>query len=187
MNVQTAGLDVDGVLADLFTPWTDWLSERHGVAFGVEDWLSWSEPELRAMKGWRDFLTADVYDVVDPYPGAVEAVSRLRDSGVSIEYITVIAGGAEQEKLDWLKGHGFFQNGDVYHPLPIAEDHTHGPKDHDVDVLIDDGFHNVVEAEVPAILISRPWNMHEPWGLRAEDMAHAVDMILHEDRYAYVW
>ena len=180
MRYDIVGVDVDEVLANLHEPWTLWLEERHGIT--DIDWSDWHIDRSTGL-GSRvfDFITPDIYldDTVVPYPDAYLAMDRLRDAGATIWYTTSCIRGTEEAKLEWLKGYGIWQEGDVYKP---GRDKAYPA----LDLLIDDRYKNVKDAACPAILISREWNEKYSWYWRADDVSHAVDQAIEEDKYAFL-
>lgn len=173
------GVDVDEVLANLHDPWTTWIEERHGIS---ADWSDWHIDRTTGLGGKVfSFINSDIYTdgTVEPYPEAHGALARLREHGYTIWFTTSCINNTEEAKLDWLKGYGLWTPDDLYVP---GRDKRHPS----LRYLIDDRFRNCADALCPAILINREWNQKHPWYWRADDVAHAVDMILDEDKYTFL-
>lgn len=142
--------DVDGVLADLDTEWyrrynrdyNDNLTRERVTGWNVSEFVK-PECGLRVL----DYLSdPDLYAQVQPIPGAVEGIHRLRAAGHEVFFVTACTFGMVDQKAQWLRRWGF--------SAATAADAYRLPKDlvvvyekHRVlaDLLIDDGPHNIMQ------------------------------------------
>jgi 5'-nucleotidase len=152
-------LDVDEVLADLYTAWLN----RYNAAYSddlcpcdMDGWDMVSQVKPECGERIYDFLTPDIYDEVKPFHGALETVTKLREQG---RVIFVTAGNPEA-KLQWLRKHGFLPQG-----------HLTGDKDYfackdksliRADVLFDDYNVNVNTFPGWAFLVTHFHNQKTP-------------------------
>lgn len=170
MRPLTLGLDVDEVLGDLHTPWIIWGNARFGTKIKPEDFRTWNDPINWWSLQCREFLKPHIYDLdrIQPFPLAAAAVQQLREDGHSIRFVT---SNPDKEtaraKYHWLVRHGFANSMDEYLPM---EDKSRSP----VDVLVDDGLHNVTSFRGRAILVSRWHNLHSKW--RGERIWHVAEL-----------
>ena len=151
MRKLTVGLDVDEVLIQLHQPWLDWGNREFGTQYRY--FTHWAAPETYwGSRAW-DFLTPALYEgpSLQPYPHALLGVDTLRAQGHDIRYVTACS-----FNKPWLQRYGFLRGDDEYVPL---RDKSQAP----VDLLVDDGIHNVRDFQGWSILVTRPHNMPEPW------------------------
>ncbi len=173
-------VDVDDTVADLLTPWLRRYNERfpdEAVYKTPEDVGSWNlvdaMPEHHRDPFWA-MLDPSIYnrDEVQPIPGALEAVQRLRTMG-RVVFVTSCVGftASVNAKFHWLVRHGF---------LPDAKRHG-GQQDFvpmidksliKANFLIDDGPHNIQrfqgglrEDGRAGILIEHPHNWSQRSGM----------------------
>ena len=170
MTPLRLGLDVDEVLGDLHTPWIRWGNSLFGTKVQPEDFRTWNDPINWWGQQCRDFLKPYIYDLdrVQPFPLASMAVDQLRTQGYDIRFVTSNPDKETSDaKFRWLKRHYFVKNRTEYFPM---EDKSQAP----VDVLVDDGIHNLRSFEGRAILVSRWHNLHSKW--RGERIWHVAEL-----------
>jgi 5'(3')-deoxyribonucleotidase len=169
------GIDVDDTIAELSEPWINWINTRFGYRLnpkrGFSQWSIEKIPQIADLgDSLFEFLHPSIYDenVVKPIPGAFMALNILRRLGASIRFVTSCVRNTEQAKRSWLLRHGFMQlfNGEF---VPMS-DKSKAP----VDVLVDDGFHNVKSFHGHGILVSRPHNCRFAWHTR---IGHLNDLV----------
>jgi hypothetical protein len=73
------GIDFDSTIARIDLPWLARLNALRGASYRPEDWVDWNLSFLAEADRdvFLSLLTPDLYDVVEPYPGAAEAIHRL--------------------------------------------------------------------------------------------------------------
>ena len=165
---ERLGFDVDEVVARLHEPWIRWCNRVFGTTLDpLGGFPSWDFPVEVFGKGVYDFLHPLIYDcnIVEPYFAARTVVDIMRAAGHQIAWVTSCVNHTEDAKLRWLKAYHFFKEGDLWVP---GGDKSTAP----VDVLIDDGIHNVESFPGRAILVERPHNVRNAWsGERITDLA----------------
>jgi 5'-nucleotidase len=173
MRSLRIGIDVDEVVASLHQPWIEAYNRTYNDRMTVEDITDWDIQHLvKPECGSKifDLLGPHMYeqDLVQPIPGANLTIKALRRLGHRISYVTSCTAGTMQAKIGWLFRHGFLvADTDVFLP---GKDKSNAP----VDVLIDDGWHNVQSFNGPAILVNRP---HNRSALYLARISHLVDFI----------
>lgn len=179
----TIAVDVDEVCADLLGEWlrrinrdfqyvNDYVVEREHVT----EWdMSGHVPE--GENAYSYLQDADLYDCVQPIPGALQAVEALRAAGHRVIFVTSCTQKQYDAKERWLVRHGFLPEAYTHKDLVLTSDKSLIR----ADVLIDDGPHNL-EAFTGAtaglgICIDKPHN-REAWnGWRAINLVDAVRLI----------
>lgn len=179
------GLDVDDVLLDLMPRWLHEYNEKWDDNLEPADITGWDffkfvRPECG--KRIYDFLQPEMYQHVNPVPGAADFVQAVRDLGHTPRYITAcgdpkrttIHRAFATAKWDRLKELGIAKDGELLLPGP---DKSRAP----VDILIDDRIKNVAEFRNGlGVLFTQPWNRTSHL-TRARSFGDALDLI---DRYA---
>ena len=155
------GIDIDETIAQHHEVWLD----RYNTAFG--DWLKphhitdWDIDRFVKPACSKDrlfsFLTPDMYEVVEPYPGAVLAVELLRQMGHTVMFVSSCGPKNESAaaKTAWLFRHGFLRTEHPVDSLLGTQDKSKAP----VDVLVDDHIGNLANFPGDRILINRPHNV----------------------------
>lgn len=168
--LAVVAVDVDGVCADLMTVWL----QRYNKEFNdtltpdqITDWDISRFVKVHARTRIHELLhDRSLYDEVQPYPGAVEAVMALRALQCRVVFATTAASGHAGAKLHWLEHHGFLRSNHPYpHPdyIEITDKALL-----DVDVLIDDRWTTVREfrtrgsSEKRGLLMRSPANAWLP-------------------------
>lgn len=170
------GIDVDGVLADLMTPWLNRcnaaLREKYKDASGVVPAMDWSPDDLDRWDFWNQvgipeadvwaMFTPDIYQDVKPFAGALKAINAVREQGHEIVYITSCQNIGEFEaKTDWIRRHDFYVKGDW--AIPVGKPFWYKTKadvadGEGVEWLVDDSVEHVEAWPKYALLVSQPHN-----------------------------
>lgn len=163
------GIDVDDVLF----PWFDKAHaacERAGVTNGVTPakWACYEDYGI-SLEQWLEVMEAATLDGTlytgDPYPGAIEALTSLREAGHSLHIITargffVHGDLIRRHTIEWLRDY------DVPHDtLTFAKDKTLIR----TDAFVDDSWKNVsdlVAAGIPTWMVDAPHNQHDEYHQR---------------------
>lgn len=150
----TVGFDVDDVCLDLIGEWLRRYNLAWGDSLRPEDIKSWmisshTKPEcgLKILELLRE---PDLYDCVQPIAGALEMVEEVREFA-DIMFVTSCEDVTMESKYRNLKRNSFIRGMDEY--APIRKKHKVM-----VDVLVDDGMHNVDAFPGKSILVTRPHN-----------------------------
>ena len=90
--IDRAGVDVDGVLADLLGPLFEFFNARYGTAYAVSHMTGWDitdlVPDGDEAGFWADFgREVRVHDRLEAYPGAVEGMRELA-KGAEVYVVT---------------------------------------------------------------------------------------------------
>lgn len=96
----------------------------------------------------------DLYDHIQPFPGALEAVELLRRNGHRVVFASSCIRGSYDAKAECLVRHGFLPD------TKFLKD-FYGASDKSLiraDVLVDDGVHNLETFKRWKILVTRPHN-----------------------------
>lgn len=165
------GIDVDEVLANLHDPWVEWGNKKFGTSYTHFD--HWNAPTDWWANGAYEFLRPDIYerDIVLPVQGAVEAVAEIRAKSKLVRFVTSCNRdlAVEVAKCNWLARHGFLLHEDEFVP---RVNKSNAP----VDVLADDGYHNVETFKGRGVLVSASHNLHQAW---PERIPHISELINH--------
>lgn len=153
------GLDMDGVLCDLVTPWLAAYNEKYSDSLKLEDIKRFDLHEFARQdvgKKIYQFLRKEIYDTALPIPGAVEGVETLLEWGHRVVVVTAASSGDFiSGKYRWLKYHfPMLTKQDIV----IVKDKSLAH----VGMLVDDYEKNLVNFHSHKILFGQPWNQHVP-------------------------
>lgn len=153
-------VDVDGVIADLQTPWLRRINEEFGCSVQVDDILGWSmsdylPKEAQGEACYKHLRDLNLYDEVHPYEEAQEGIELLRNAGWIPVFVTSSTAEGAYGKIRWLREHGFsVSQKHIPDDVIIAHRKSYVLPD---TPLVDDGLHNIEQVNRD-ILIDRPWN-----------------------------
>jgi hypothetical protein len=152
-------IDVDSTLHHYWDQLEGIARRRFGVSLPYEDQHTWGitalEPDqLRACV--EETHTEELVLAAEPYPGAVETVTRWHEEGHWIHVTSHRAGQAHAATARWLERVGF-----PYDDLHCSYDKVTRCVELGIDVLVDDSPVNLERARevgiVPATIV-HPWN-----------------------------
>ncbi len=147
---------MDDVLENLSVSWIRYLNEKYGLSVDPEEVTDWDIasffPSLTREQVFSALRDGKLWDAVEPTEDAPEAMQRLLADGHTIYIVTAThydTAGVKFPKalfrwypfLDW-------QHVIVTYNKQMIRG----------DVLIDDGFHNLVGGTWHKILMDRPYN-----------------------------
>jgi 5'-nucleotidase len=173
--------DVDGVVADLMTPWLRWYNweidgNKSADVLLMEQITQWDMHKIvHPSVGEKiyDFLQLpDAYDRVEPIDGALEGVNRLREMGHRVVFVTSTNVYQNGAKLKWLERHGFLELKNGF----LSPDYVE-MKDKSLiraDVMIDDYPKNLEGFFGSQLLFTQPWNQDESRFNRRDDWKGVV-------------
>lgn len=175
------GVDID----DVIFPWyarAHQLCVKAGITNGVSP-TTWSPHEEYGctLQDWLDVMECGTLDDTlysgAPYPGAIDALWRLRGAGHSIHLVTargffVLGRMIREQTINWLDDYGV-----PHDTLTFTKDKTIVR----ADVFVDDSAKNVAElvaAGMSTWMVNQPHNataIHSP---RVNHVSEFVDAIL---------
>jgi len=153
----TIAFDIDGVLADVHTPWLKKYNEDYNDDLDIYDIKQWEISKI-VKKECGDkilgYLNASIYEETPPIDGALEAVNIAREFGrvifatqVNFDNCTGLAG----VKYTWLKKHGFdpgYKNYIECNDKGLIR----------AAMLIDDYEKNLYAFDGIRVIVTQPWN-----------------------------
>ena len=155
--MKTIAFDMDGVLADLITPWLAWNNEKFSDDLTYENLRMMKvSQQARAGKLVNDFLyLKDTYEQVHPYQGMLELVREIKESGLARPIIATKAshnGNMVEGKVKWLERHAPFLDKDDF---TFIQDKSLIR----ADILIDDDPRNLETFPDDKVLVMHPYNI----------------------------
>lgn len=172
MKDITAGIDNDGVMFDLITPWLcgyniDWKDNLTPSQILEWDIHKFVKPEC-GMKIYDYLEDPKIYDKVLPVRGALEGIRALREMGYKILFVTHSTKGHAGRKYVLLKDFGMILDDSEYME---AEDKSHAPCDY----LLDDYTYNVSSFKSgTGVLFTAPYNKMSIHAPRVNDWSDAI-------------
>jgi 5'-nucleotidase len=180
-------IDMDGVTADLLTPWIQWINEnfqdnqlnRHTLEaagvhpgklghFKVTDITQWDTGKATGLgpEVFKFFETPGMFASLEPIPHAVEVLEALHKEGHEIHFVTASSTGHE-DKLAWVRKHTPFI-------MPNRVQFVQEKHIVDGDVLFDDRPDTIERASSDRFLDSkkpRPVIMDAPYNRKVKQLA----------------
>lgn len=158
------GIDLDGVVANFTKGWIDFYNRDFDAALDIAQATTWDGlteithfEDMDQFWEWSSALDGrSLFWHLEPFPGAVDALTELDAAGHDIVIVTAKPAFAVDDTYEWIESRG----------IPAAEIHILEEKWRvDCDVYLDDGPH-----VLPALLAHRPdrvicryvrpWNTH---------------------------
>ncbi len=156
MGQPTIAVDMDGVLLEYNREKVIPALQAAGYDITYEDVTEFAYESLLGPQAGAIALgvinSPDIYDGIDPEPGAMEGLQKLRDLGYRVIIVTHSLPKMATAKIEWLHRHGI-EDRDIVMMRDKRMVHA--------DVLIDDAVHNVepwLTTGRPAVLVDKPWN-----------------------------
>jgi len=151
------GIDLDSTVARIDSPWLARLNALRGTSYRPEDWSDWNLSFLATddRNVFLSLLTPDLYEEVEPYPGAADAIRRL-SSHEPVELVCVTTNPEIDSadftlaKKQWLRKH----IPELADALIVARNKS----GLGLDVLVDDAPHHCQSDDYIPVLVERPWN-----------------------------
>lgn len=191
-------LDIMVDVDDVVVPWYETIDGHLLDSWGprVRDhrpWSMWEDWDGRSREQWEDIVVqatlSGLYTNTDPFPGAVEAINRLRWYGHRVHIVTARGFMANGENIRrWT--HEYLANFGIGHDsVTFAKDKVAAQQDLGLtyDWAIDDGLHNfeaLTEAEVNVWLQDAPHNRHFETDFRVSSLWEFANRVLHTTAYA---
>ena len=158
--------DVDGVLADLVTPWLAIYNKDYNDNITSEDLKDWDIHQFLKPKcglKFYDYIEdLRLYDKVKPYTDdAQQTVNKIREDGHRVIYVTTSTLGASGAKFRWLMKWGFIDGNGMDDYVEATDKNLIK-----AGILIDDRYDNTQKwynAGMLPVLFKQPWNeKHSP-------------------------
>lgn len=159
----TIGVDIDEVCADLLTACCNFYNLWHRPVEKLpllpEDLKGWDLNPVFG-PGWQQWLTEPTFysHCVLPVQGARRGIYELLAAGHRVVYVTSCVPGTADAKQRWLKKWGFLTDANYCRDYIAAADKSLIG----VDVLFDDGVHNVDAFPGRAFLVNHWHNAETP-------------------------
>jgi uncharacterized HAD superfamily protein len=163
-------IDIDSTLHPYWDQLAAVARERFGIELPYDDQATWAihrlEPEqLRACV--VETHSPEHVLAAEPYPGAVEVITKWHEDGHFIHITSHRATDAHPHTSEWLANIGL-PHDDLY----CSNDKISRCLELKIDVLIDDSPVNLakaVEVGITAATLEHPWNRDVPDVIRAPD------------------
>ena len=149
-------IDMDDTIERLLEHWVDLVNEKYERNVTCEDVVEWDVskafPGLTHREAYEVLLDDEIWKGVEPIPGAAEAMKRFQERGHRVLLVTASPFESIRGKMEYLlQSHFPFLTWDDV----IVTRHKQLIRG---DVLIDDGFHNLLDGEYRKILVDAPYN-----------------------------
>ena len=166
-------VDVDGVLADIHTPWLARYNKDYNDDFTIQDIKSWGIEKYVKKECGKKILgylgDPSLYEDTLPVLDSRYGVNILRNVGFRVVFVTD-ASFNPNLKMKWLQKWNFLTDTKDYYEAVdkslIAADY-----------LIDDRKENVQSAYGKGIIFSQPWNRTLRGYFRLDSWAGVVNLL----------
>lgn len=174
------GIDLDSVLNELETPWLKWIQENLKPDFTLQDWNVWAVQDLLGPRVFEYLDLPGTFRNLPIVEGAQRGIQALKGAGHELFVVTAcvdspVLGHIIQDKLDWLKEH--FPQIPHHNVMFTSQKHLV-----DVELLIDDGPHNILAFPRRGIIFDKPWNQDIAHAPRAFSWEGVVELVSNPDR-----
>lgn len=150
---KTIALDFDDVVGDLVKTWLELYNRDHNDSLKEEDIKDWNIGSYTKIGNeMYDYLkNPTLYDSVLPVTGASWGISKLRQFGFRIVFVTNSVLEQSGNKYRWLE---------KYNLISERRDYVEAADKSLIlcDWLIDDNIENVVKFKGDGIIFTREWN-----------------------------
>ena len=168
------GIDADGVLYDLVTPWLNQYNKIAGTKLQLNDITEYDITKFVQSPEALFYIleTEQFWDEIKPYDGVNEALDLLNQCN-NVDYYIVSHTFAKTATIKFRK---------IFDMLPILNDEQLILTKHkeliNLDFLIDDYPENIKQTNGVGILIDQPYNQYHQIILRQPDLLSAVKFII---------
>jgi uncharacterized HAD superfamily protein len=153
------GIDIDGVVLDFVTAFCEVCRERYGYHIGYSDIFCHDLGEVLGI-GSSELkpIVTDTLDshLIQPYPGAVEGLTRLRNDGHVINLITSRPESLREKTISILK-----ENRIEYDDLSFAPFLEKTSNAEGIDLFVEDSLSEALELirnGTGVLVFKHPWN-----------------------------
>lgn len=143
-------IDMDDTIEQLLKGWIAWVNRRYGTETTIEDVKEWDVskafPTLTHDEVYDAIYAEDMWETVEPVPGAPEVIKSLKDKGHEIVIVTASPYRALHAKMEKV----LFK----YFPYITWDDVIITSRKQLIraDMLIDDGVHNLIGGDYIKVL-----------------------------------
>lgn len=174
------GLDIDGVCADLITPWLFRYNIRYNDDLTIDDITDWNihnfvKPEC-GTKIYDYIEDPTLYDLVLPIKNSLFGVSALRDMGYRVVFVTSSTLGASGRKFRWLQDYGFTK--DLKDYVEMSDKSLFAG-----DYLVDDYIVNINGFNGDGVLFTQNYNKRFTHTPRVNDWNEVIRFFSGEQQY----
>ena len=149
-------VDMDDTIEHLLVPWLDWLNRKYGRNVRKSDVHSWdmriAYPGLMLEEIFGALDEEEFWDTVPPIEGAAEVLERWMKQGHQVYIVTATPPRSVRAKMERV----LFR----YFPF-LSWDQviiTSNKQLLKADVMVDDGYHNLVGGDYRKVLVDAPYN-----------------------------
>lgn len=189
-----SALDIMVDMDDVIVPWGHTVDQAciklwgPPVIEGPAGWEMWQRWPGKTREDWGDAVitaieTLGLYTTVDPLPGAVEAINRLRWFGHRVHVVTARGFMARSSQIrawtpDYLANFGVGHDSLTFAQDKVAAQERLGVR---FDWAVDDGVHNFEALRAVGIhawLHDAPHNMHHETERRVSSLWEFANLVL---------
>lgn len=160
---RTILVDIDGVVANLLPAWVEIYNQRYNDDLRPGDITQWNMTQFVKPECGKDIykilFEEELYEQVDPIPGAREGIEQLRETGHRVVFLSSGNEVSRGAKIRWLREHGFIepasQNPNARGVINAEEEDKELIRG---DLMIDDYVGNLEQTEMPGVLFGAPYN-----------------------------
>lgn len=169
------GIDLDGVVANFTKGWIDFYNAEFGAGLRIEESRAWGDmvdlthfQTMSEFWEWASDLDGrSLFWHLEPFPGSIEALRDLTESGHDIVILTFKPSFAVEDTHEWI----------ARNRIPATEIHILEDKWRiDCDVYLDDGPHVLPglvanRSDRTVCRYVRPWNRPVKGAIDIHDFA----------------
>ena len=149
-------VDMDDTIEHLLVPWLDWLNQRFGRNVQKSDVHAWdmrkAYPGLTLEEIFSALDEDEFWDTVPPIDGAAEVLDKWMKQGHQVYIVTATPYGSVRAKMERV----------LFRHFPFISWKqviiTSNKQLLKGDVMVDDGYHNLVGGNYKKILVDAPYN-----------------------------
>ena len=180
------GIDLDGVLVDNYSVWTDYFNQQAKKGCHPEfiwekdDAPIWDYFEPVCQKCWHDCLTMkEIVSSYIPRLGAYDALNYLKNEGIELHLITSRPKQVVSFTYEWVAT--YFP--EIFKSITVTFDKVGVIKEKGIYGAVDDAPHNIEafnHAGIPVLIWDMPYNKEYP-GIRVFDWESFLNTVLYLD------
>ena len=183
-SLGIVAVDVDEVIANLLEEWLKRYNRDFSDNLTIEKITKWDITKFVKKECgdqiFKYLYEDDIYDFVQPIPGAIAGIKYLRNEGLRVIFATSCVKGMSDKKVEWLVRHELLdKNNRTQLDFIAATDKSLV----NADILVDDRCKNIMMFNArnkytnKGILFDAPYNKNCSKALRANDWNEVVRFI----------